>query len=727
MATLVLSAVGTALGGPLGGALGALIGNQVDRTVFGSSSREGPRLKELQVSTSSYGTPIGRHFGKVRAPGSIIWATDLVESTEKSGGGKGKPSTTSYSYSTSFAVALASRPIAGVGRIWADGNLLRGAAGDLKTGGELRIYNGHGDQVVDPLIGSDKGADAPAFRDLAYCVFDTLQLADFGNRIPSLTFEIIADDGAFGLTQILPAGGNPLLVDRPLDALEGFTDEGGPLTSSLSTIHQVYPFTCDAGGEALVIRSAGAIPASVPTLPQSAADPSNESFAVASGASRKRQPDTDGIPEALRYYDIARDFQPGLQRTDGRARPGRSRIIEFPGSLSADKARDLANEAAERASSARERLSWRMAELDPAIGPGAVVSVPGRPGLWLIESWEWRETGVELDLLRLPHGPARTAPADAGASLRQTDLVATPTDLAAYELPWDGTGSGEERQVFAAASSASSSWTGAAIYAVHDSGLDHIGVTGRTRCIIGTTQSSLPACNPALLNDRTTLHVELVSDEFELLPATPAGLANGANRALIGGEIIQFGSCERIDGALWRLGNILRGRGGNEHLASSENPAGQAFVVLDDKALRLDPVKLSGVQATAAIGIADAEPVFAAISGIGSSLRPLTPVHPRIRRYEDRSLDLTWARRARGAWQWPDAVEVPLNEQSEAYIVGVGPPAEPVLVWEVGEPVLHINEVQITNLGLQYPGEPIWVRQVGNNSLSLPLHLLTID
>ena len=51
------------------------------------------------------------------------------------GGGKGKPKVTTYSYTASFAVALASRPIAGIGRIWADGNLLRGAAGDLKTGG----------------------------------------------------------------------------------------------------------------------------------------------------------------------------------------------------------------------------------------------------------------------------------------------------------------------------------------------------------------------------------------------------------------------------------------------------------------------------------------------------------------------------------------------------------------------------------------------------------------
>ena len=48
-----------------------------------------PTRKELAVTTSSYGTPLARHYGTMRAAGSIIWSTDLIESSEKSGGGKG--------------------------------------------------------------------------------------------------------------------------------------------------------------------------------------------------------------------------------------------------------------------------------------------------------------------------------------------------------------------------------------------------------------------------------------------------------------------------------------------------------------------------------------------------------------------------------------------------------------------------------------------------------------
>jgi hypothetical protein len=111
MATLVFSAIGTMIGGPIGGAIGTFVGSQIDGAIFGGARREGPRLKELSVTTSSYGTAIPRHFGTMRVPGSIIWATDLVEHREKKGGGKKRPSVTTYTYSASFAVALASRPI----------------------------------------------------------------------------------------------------------------------------------------------------------------------------------------------------------------------------------------------------------------------------------------------------------------------------------------------------------------------------------------------------------------------------------------------------------------------------------------------------------------------------------------------------------------------------------------------------------------------------------------
>ena len=131
MATLVLSAVGTVLGGPVGSAIGALIGQSIDQELL-APVRRGPRVGDLSVQTSSYGTQIPRIYGTMRVAGSVVWATDLIERAN-SGGAKGQPDVT-YSYTVSMAVALSSRHARSIKRIWADGKLLRGGAGDFKVG-----------------------------------------------------------------------------------------------------------------------------------------------------------------------------------------------------------------------------------------------------------------------------------------------------------------------------------------------------------------------------------------------------------------------------------------------------------------------------------------------------------------------------------------------------------------------------------------------------------------
>ena len=411
MATLVFSALGTLIGGPLGGALGALAGRQVDSAIFGGGNREGPRLKELAPTASSYGTPLPRHFGRMRVPGSVIWATDLVEHQQTEGGGKGRPSTTTFTYTASFAVALASRPIDSVGRIWADGNLLRGAGGDLKANGLFRLYTGQGDQATDPLIEQIEGAAlCPAFRGLAYAVFEDLDLGDFFNRIPALTFEVIADTGPFTVQAIL----DDVIVEADaalaLPGIEGFSCEG-PLVETLALLDPLFPMDCDASGDTLVIARERLQSAPL-ALPEAAISVEDGDFGARSGYTRRREPVQAAPPEVLRYYDIGRDYQPGLQRAVGRTLPGQPRTIELPAAMTATNARALAGKMAARSGWARETLAWRTADLDSAFGPGAVVTVPGQTGKWRVSEWEWRETGVELSL-------ARVAPASAEAAVSQ--------------------------------------------------------------------------------------------------------------------------------------------------------------------------------------------------------------------------------------------------------------------------------------------------------------------
>ena len=202
-------------------------------------------------------------------------------------------------------------------------------------------------------------------------------------------------------------------------------------------------------------------------------------------------------------------------------------------------------------------------------------------------------------------------------------------------------------------------------------------------------------------------------------------MANGANRALIGNEVIQFAAAVPLGGGGWQLTGLLRGRGGTEAAAYAGHPAGTAFVLLDAAPVGLDPAKV-GLTASAAIvalGLGDAAPVAAAIANPGLTLRPLVPVHPRAALLPDGSLQLSWTRRARGAWNWPDEVEIPLAEQAEIYRVGLGPADAPLVAWEVSEPELAIDPAAYGALVSAHPGQVLWVRQIGSFAQSDPLQL----
>lgn len=198
MATLLLAAAGSALGGVfgttaavLGQAVGAVVGGLIDRSLFTkTSSTTVGRLASLDVQSSDEGAPIPRVYGRMRLAGEVIWATKFEEeaSTENVGGKSSGAKVTSYSYYGNFAVGLCEGPIAHVGRVWANGRLL-----DL-TCVTMRVYTGEETQEPDSLILAKQG-EAPAYRGLAYVVFERLPLDDFGNALPQLSFEVIRPIG----------------------------------------------------------------------------------------------------------------------------------------------------------------------------------------------------------------------------------------------------------------------------------------------------------------------------------------------------------------------------------------------------------------------------------------------------------------------------------------------------------------------------------------------------
>ncbi len=216
MASIVLSSLGRSLGnylvpgigGRILGFLGTRAGRYLDSEIgLGSSPvKDGPRLESLNIQDSRYGAGIPVVFGRVRVAGNVIWVSDLIETSHESqtSGGKGGTvssvfggTRTTYTYSLHCAVALAAGVIGSVETIWADSKVIY-QNGVWKEGvvGSATVYTGSPAQDPDPLMQSFLGSDqVPAYRGHAYIVLESLQLSNFGNRLPNLTFEVASPVG----------------------------------------------------------------------------------------------------------------------------------------------------------------------------------------------------------------------------------------------------------------------------------------------------------------------------------------------------------------------------------------------------------------------------------------------------------------------------------------------------------------------------------------------------
>lgn len=244
MATLALAAVGAAVGGALlpgsvtllgatlsgaaiGAQIGALAGSYVDQTLLGASGGgqtvKGPRLNDLHVTASTEGAPLPRIYGRGRIGGQLIWADEIEEVAgrqsaqggTKGGFGGGGAQVTTYKYFASFAVAVCEGVINRIGRIWADGKEL-----DL-SGLLYRVHVGGETQAPDDLITARLGIDsAPAFRGVAYIVFERMPLAQFGNRLPQLSFEVFRDVDDFAQdvrgVVMIPGSGEFVYATQPV-------------------------------------------------------------------------------------------------------------------------------------------------------------------------------------------------------------------------------------------------------------------------------------------------------------------------------------------------------------------------------------------------------------------------------------------------------------------------------------------------------------------------------
>ena len=227
MASLILQNAGAALGAGVAGTRRgvrrtrhrrARLGGALDQRLFGedepSATRFGARLADLNVQGGAEGVAVpeslrtrtSRRTDHLGAP--IRRGENLVNLSRRRRKGRRRTRRQSHIRAIQILRRLRRRTLRGtiarIGRIWADGALLNP---DLYA---FRLYKGDESQSADHLIAAKEGfQDAPAYRGIAYVVFERMPLAPFGNRIPQLAFEVfrggVAAERFVKAVSIIPA------------------------------------------------------------------------------------------------------------------------------------------------------------------------------------------------------------------------------------------------------------------------------------------------------------------------------------------------------------------------------------------------------------------------------------------------------------------------------------------------------------------------------------------
>ncbi len=695
MATLVLTAVGNYLGGPIGGSIGAAICQQVDRAwLMPGGTREGPRLKELEVQTSSYGTAIPAIFGAMRVAGTVIWATDLIESSNKQGNGKGRQSTVEYSYSVSLAVALSSRPVLRVGRIWADGNLLRGAAGDLKVETIFRLHNGYADQLPDPLLASAEAAgQCPAYRGFAYAVFEDLQLATFGNRIPQLTFEIFEREGAVGLADIAATVMD--ILGECSAVVDGYALVGESGRAALTPLIQAMPVLLRANGhrlelldwpdgeEALAVSLLAHEGSRALASPQTMLAPAND------------------VPAALSlsHYDPARDYQLGMQRSHRGGAGRRERQIDVPASLSAEAARGLAESQLLQAQRSREGWTGHIPMGDERLRPGDLLAEPtGRK--WRIDAIEHGRGVMRVEASGAMTTLPQNAAASPGRAVSAPDQAIGETRLVLADLPAIS-GDPDKPMLAAFAAGTQSGWRRAALSVRQGLDLVDSGATAAP-AIFGQAEGALGAHSPLLVDTANAVVIELLHAGMTLPAATGSPLDAAAPLCLLGNEYLRYGSAEALGQNRYRLSQLLRGCYGSEN-AIAEHNVSESFLLIEAVSSKIidDVMAVSGqTLQIEAMGLVDNDPAAAEIIVVARAITPLPPVHFNAHILSDGGIGLQWQWRSRIDFGWQDGVDQPCPEITPLFAIRLLHEGDVLADWQVGGTEYDISPAELAAFGL---------------------------
>ncbi|MEH6660754.1 MAG: phage tail protein, partial [Parasphingorhabdus sp.] len=492
---------------------------------------------------------------------------------------------------------------------------------------EFSFHAGGEDQPVDGLMASaEADGGTPAYRDFALAVFGEMDLTEYGNRIPSLTFEVIADDGLVTIAEVIADISGERIALPPADTVIGFSAGGPDRQASLRSLTESIPLSFSADPRAIDRIAAepccGFEFGSAVTI--------DSDFVRTIGNQEIAPPETRTAAVALaprhlsvRYYDPARDYQAGIQSA---LRPGAGRIAlvrDFPATIAAGSARTIAMAGLWSAYKERSSLNVSVPLGSRPLRPTMLVKFDAFEGIWRIRECEVGANFVQLSLTGVNSSGAMVlVDSDQGRNVADPDLRAGLTRLVLVDLPFaiDAPTAPSDQVRLYAAAAGDAGWRNAQLFAAGPDGAPaaYVGQIPAPT-VIGRASGALGAANPALIDQINHVEVELQNMAMTLAHADDPQLLAGSNTALIGREVLQFAEAKSLGEGRFRLSRLIRGLGGTE-IEIDRHGADEDFALLDASSLlAVGPAAYSPFSPTTlfALGRDDLVPVKAEIASAG--------------------------------------------------------------------------------------------------------------
>lgn len=537
-------------------------------------------------------------------------------------------------------------------------------------------YLGTETQAADSIIVGHEGTgNVPGHRGLVMSVIDDFQLSKYGNRVPQFSAEVIVNSG-----DDLEDFFGDVLETTDLDsseyditslsgvACQGYSSRGPqPIVSTLQPLMIAYDILSQEDNASIVFfrrENAVEVTATIGQLAcHTGSGVSDYPHKVSDISSRKKP-----TIFQVKYVDTENSMQPGMQLEQRQTALStyHKESLELTVSMDGGEARDLAAKLLWQAQVSSRQVEVRLPPefLHLQENDILVYTYNGEEYRILVNNIREGLDGIRevSGVIELTANLTHSSPHDPPASTSTQQLLYTPYDCQVELIdlaPFRSEDVLNGTLYFAVVKSESAAtWEGATLYESQNNGDTYASIASiETEATMGYTTTSLGSGTGRSQWDRGgSVTVELIEGELE--SRTEIEVLNGANRAVLGDEIIGFVTATLVSGSTYTLSGLLRGLGGTERAMGDHSNAGERFLYLNDigiTPIRVSPFASNTTRLYKAVSPAGDPDDFNETENLitVANLKPYGPVHLTATWDAPASNDITlgWTRRSRSGFR----------------------------------------------------------------------------